>query len=367
MSGFLTNIVDKKKMKGPLIAFYISSHGFGHMTRSLAIIEELLNRTEYYIYIASGIKQNNFAQLYLDRFTDRVIFNDIQTEVGLINFSEGLSVDVNITQDKLYEFISNWDSIVNREIKLLNLCNVSFVVTDISPIGALVANKLNIKSYGISNFSWVEQYENLNIDGFIVDKFRYTYGMLQNFIEYKLSIHMNHGSLKKYEVGYVARKFDSNRIREISNTYGNSIFITCGKSANINDIKIKNYLGVVFITSGIQVSDKVNTIELPLDTLDTHNYIAASKLVIAKAGWGTISEALIAGRMLVLIERPDVYEDTFVINSLKSQKLAISIKESELSSLDIDYLLKKTNKEINKVKLKDIKNDVDSILRIFDF
>ena len=39
--------------KNAWIIFYISSHGFGHLTRCLAIIEELLNRTPYNIYISS--------------------------------------------------------------------------------------------------------------------------------------------------------------------------------------------------------------------------------------------------------------------------------------------------------------------------
>ena len=72
-------------MNKKCLAFYVSSHGFGHMTRCLAIMEELLETTDHLIYLASGAYQNSFARTYLARFGDRVMYKDIRTEVGLVN------------------------------------------------------------------------------------------------------------------------------------------------------------------------------------------------------------------------------------------------------------------------------------------
>ncbi len=65
-------------------------------------------------------------------------------------------------------------------------------------------------------------------------------------------------------------------------------------------------------TSGINITATGNAIvvQLPVETFDTHNYLAASDIVITKAGWGTISEALLSKRNLVLIDREGVLEDT---------------------------------------------------------
>ena len=81
-------------MNKKYLAFYASSHGFGHMTRCLAIIEELLETTDHLIYLASGVYQNSFARVYLARFGDRVTYRDIRTEVGLINKDNSLQVDI---------------------------------------------------------------------------------------------------------------------------------------------------------------------------------------------------------------------------------------------------------------------------------
>ena len=67
------------------IALYISSHGFGHMTRSLSLIENILKNTEYNIYIACGKKQNDFARIYLSNYKSRIIYKDLVTDICLIN------------------------------------------------------------------------------------------------------------------------------------------------------------------------------------------------------------------------------------------------------------------------------------------
>lgn len=98
---------------------------------------------------------------------------------------------------------------------------------------------------------------------------------------------MNYDNLNRYKVCYVSRKIDSKRVAEIKNKYGKSVFITCGKSANIENINIINYDGCIFTTTGINITSDGNVVKLPTEILDTQNYIAASNIVIAKAGWAT--------------------------------------------------------------------------------
>ncbi|MER2040608.1 glycosyltransferase [Desemzia incerta] len=100
------------------------------------------------------------------------------------------------------------------------------------------------------------------------------------------------------------------------------------------------------------------------DTQDTHNYLAASDLVIAKAGWGTISEAITASEKLVLIERESVLEDTHNIQQLKEDHLAISIKESELAALDIPRLETRADRDISLERLNQYSNQQDKVVEL---
>ncbi len=63
--------------------------------------------------------------------------------------------------------------------------------------------------------------------------------------------------------------------------------------------------------------------------------------VIIKAGWGTVTEAMLSKVPMVLLEREEVLEDSHTINELKKQNKAISIKVEELRVLDMEILEQK--------------------------
>jgi uncharacterized protein (TIGR00661 family) len=353
-------------MKNNVIAFYISSHGFGHMTRCLAIMEEILGTSNITVYVVCGKKQNDFAKLYLRKYvrSHRMIFNDVVTDIGLINKKDSLNIDTDDLNYKLYKFLGSWNDIVCREYQYLKLFNVKCVISDISPLGPLVSERLGVPSIGISNFTWIQLYEFLQINKDIIDNFNEAYSKLNSFIEYHLALPMIHKNGNVNQVGLTSRKLNQQHILKIRRDYGNSIFITCGRSANLQNIKILNYDGNIFATSGTNIKMGGKIVHLPIKTLDTQNYIAASDLIITKAGWGTIAEALIAGRKLVLLERPSVFEDTYIINFLKKENLAISISESDLENLNIYDLMKEINHKVDHEKLNSFTNDVSMIIKL---
>lgn len=346
------------------IVFYISSHGFGHMTRCLAIIEEILKNKNYMIYIACGKLQNDFAKIYLANYFDRIIFNDMQTDVGLVNIHNSLKVDTNQLEMELLKFIDSWEEMVDKESIFLNDLNIKCVISDISPIGPLVGKKLNARIIGISNFTWVEQYEGLNVQQHITEKFKLAYSKLESFIEYELAMQMKDIKVPKSKIGFISRKIDFQKVKEINKKYGKSIFVTCGKSVSLQNIRIENYDGCIFTTSGVEIISRGNVVELPINTLDIQNYIAASTAVITKAGWGTISETVIAKSKLILIERDDIVEDSHNIAELKNRNLAISIKESVLSNIDMSIIEKEINKNIDMIKLNMYKNQTVDLVKL---
>ena len=349
------------------IALYISSHGFGHMTRCLGIIEKILKTSDYNLYIVCNKKQNYFARIYLAEYKDRIIYKDLVTDIGLVNKENSLEVDKFSLQQQLLEFTASWEDVVNDEYDFLKNLNIKCIVSDISPIGTLVGNKLQLPVVLITNFTWVEQYEYIGIDESIINKYRQAYSYITKFIKYDLCLPISSVNCKEiYEVGFTCREIDLDRVEKIKKQYGKSIMVTCGKSANLNTINIKNFKGTIFTTSGIDITceEDCNVVNLPIDTLDTQNYIAASDMVITKAGWGTIAEGIIGHTNLVLIERPSAKEDSFNIEELKKRNLAISINEEDLLDLDIEKLREQLKQEIDYDKLNSYKNDAAKVAEI---
>lgn len=349
------------------IVLYISSHGFGHMTRCLGIMENIIKTSDYNLCIVCNKKQNDFARIYLEKYKDRIIYKDLVTDIGLINKKNSLEVDKLSLQRELIKFTSSWEDVVSAEYDFLKNLNVKCIVSDISPIGTLVGNKLQLPVILITNFTWVEQYEYIGIDESIIDKFRQACSYVTKFIKYDSCLPISSVNCEEvYEVGFTCRDIDHDRVEKIKQQYGKSIMVTCGKSANLNTINIKNFNGTIFTTSGIDITceNDCNVVNLPIDILDTQNYIAASNMVISKAGWGTIAEAIIGHTNLVLIERPSAKEDSFNIEKIKENKLGISIKEKDLSTIDIQSLENKLKNNIDYEKLHTYKNDVDKIVEL---
>ena len=349
------------------IALYISSHGFGHMTRCLGIIENILKTSDCNLYMVCGKRQNEFARVYLAKYKDRIIYKDLVTDIGLVNKENSLEVDKILLEKELLEFTSSWKDVVNDEYNFLKNLNIKCIVSDISPIGTLVGHKLYLPVVLITNFTWIEQYEYIGIDESIVDKYRQAYSYVNKFIKYDLCSPISSVNCKDInEVGFTCRDINIDKVEKIKQQYGKSIMVTCGKSANLNTINIKNFKGTIFTTSGIDITceEDCNVVNLPIDILDTQNYITASDMVITKAGWGTIAEGIIGHTNLVLIKRPSAKEDSFNIEELKKRNLAISINEEDLLDLDIEKLREKLKQEINYDKLNSYKNDAAKVAEI---
>lgn len=346
------------------ILFYISSHGFGHMTRCLSIIENILKRSEYKVYVVCDKKQNEFARIYLSRFSDRIIYKDIVTDIGFVNKRNSLEVDIVALKEKLDTFLLSLDDIVEDECEFLRNLDIKCIVSDISIIGCIVGRRLGLHNIFVSNFSWVEQYEYIGVDDSVISKFKRAYSYVDKFIKYDLWLPISSiDTDDNYEVGFVCRDIDEDRVKFIKDKYGKCIFITCGKSASLDCINITNFSGTVFTTSGIDIvcGYDCKVVSLPVDILDTQNYIAASDIVVTKAGWGTIAESVLGHVGLVLIERPSAREDSFNIEKIKERKLGISIREGDLSNIDIEEIKEKLKNNVDYKKLNTYENDAGEV------
>lgn len=319
-------------------AWYVSCHGFGHITRCIAQIEKKLEIDKNYkCIIICGRSQIEFTKLYLKQFLSRVVLKETTTDIGLVNKANSLDVDKVKLEFELKKFINSWDFLLKKEVEFLKNYEIGDVFCDISPIGILVSKKLNKKVNLISNFTWYQQYKYLKLDNHIIEKYLELDKLIDNLYIYPLNLDFSYINPKIIKMDFICRKISSQKIQDIKEKYGKSIFISCGKSAQLEKIVVKNFKGTIFATNGIDVENRDGIIiKLPLDILDTHNYIGASELVITKSGWSTVAECICNKTKMILLERNGVLEDTHIMNELKKKSNVKSIKLEEL--MELDYL-----------------------------
>ncbi|MFX1517195.1 MAG: hypothetical protein ACFFC6_12905 [Promethearchaeota archaeon] len=151
----------------PTIAYFISDHGFGHAARSIAIIRSLLDcdleisieihTSKPLSYIQRSFSQNEEEQ--------RVTYHEQINDFGFIGDKRTGGIDYQKTAIEVSSWIENWhisylfDLYHNFKSK-----NTDLFVSDIAPQPFLLAKKLDLPSIAISNFTWLDIYQNPAFD-----------------------------------------------------------------------------------------------------------------------------------------------------------------------------------------------------------
>lgn len=306
-------------------AYYITDHGFGHLMRELPVMRELIRRG-HKVTVVTGVQQAEVTDEYLDHKAEIIVEN---TDAGLVVIPGSLIIDIDATVTKIREHINKWESLIEKSV------DADAYVIDICPWAVMAAKRKGIRSFLMTNFTWVEQYEPF-VPAELVDRYRDAYRQADKVIFFDLANEASRKFLGEgFEVGFSARPFDPAKVKEIRDSHDKPIIvITCGASNSGFDFDIDvSRLPYSFIVTRALKLIGDNVEYLDPKTNNTQDYVAAADYCIAKAGWSTVSEFVTAGVRTALLERDDTPEDTMTINQLKDRKLAISIKVDELKDI----------------------------------
>ena len=306
-------------------AYFITDHGFGHLMRELPVMRELIRRG-HKVTVVTGLQQAEVTDEYLDHKAEIIVEN---TDAGLVVIPGSLIIDIDATVAKIREHINKWESLIEKSV------DADAYVIDICPWAVMAAKRKGIRSFLMTNFTWVEQYEPF-VPAELVDRYRDAYRQADKVIFFDLANEASRNFLGEgFEVGFSARPFDPVKVKEIRDAHDKPIVvITCGASNSGFDFDIDvSRLPYSFIVTRALKLIGDNVEYLDPKTNNTQDYVAAADYCIAKAGWSTVSEFVTAGVRTALLERDDTPEDTMTINQLKDRKLAISIKVDELKDI----------------------------------
>lgn len=326
------------------MAFYISDYGYGHASRSIALVRELVRQDEHLKIIVCHSYAWNFLHQSLQH--PNIIFRKIQTDIGYVLKENSMMPDSIKMENKLESFIEDWELKVERERDFLFEHKVNLVISDISPLPFLPAKKLGVPSIGISNFTWSTAYQSL-VKNTLCREFNEAYSSMNAFFSLAGS-NEPEWTMDKKEYGLYARETNSEEVERISHLLNPNqdkkiVFVGLGmklETGFMENMPLWDSTYCMFVvSSNVEVKGKESVYTIPGDYLETQNFIAASDLVITKAGWGTVSEAVIANVPLLILARDSMKEDQNTLEFLQSNHLCQIIQWS-------DFLQLKLNKEI---------------------
>jgi hypothetical protein len=278
------------------IGVFISGHGFGHGTRTCAILKEITSFIPCDFDIFSNLPtwffQQNLSSL---NFT----LHHIKTDIGLVQETPFLH-DLYETVNQLKEFVrfDSKDFIFCEQ--LVRRKKHDLLISDISPLGLEVGFKTGVANVLIENFTWdwiYQIYTETALDFLpIIEVLEKSYSYANLRIKVTPFCDSKTRSIKTPPVSREVIKTPKEIREKLKIEQGMKvILLTTGGITKKFDLidKMKRQKDVVFITAGdIQKTtlDK-NIISIPIKS-DFHypDLVNAVNLVAGKAGYGTIAE-----------------------------------------------------------------------------
>ena len=316
------------------ICFYISDHGYGHASRSIAIIRKLMSKNRIYVKTRYPL---DFVKGSIS--SENVQFIAKKNDIGIIHKEKSLEVDWEKTRGGITDWVAGWETYIKEELAFCDEHKIDLIISDIAPQPFIIADALGAPSIGISNFTWDQFYSNTGLDEELYQiRDAYKAAELGCILPFDLD---GMPFKKKKEVDLVSRDITKGKeeVKAEMNISSDTklFYIGVGMSVDpvILDLKINN-TGVFMFSSNSRLKGK-DILRIPEDT-ESQNYISTADLVIVKAGYSTISEAIRARIPILAFERNGLPEDKKIVKIIEDLGVGKGITSEMLQNGISDYL-----------------------------
>lgn len=352
------------------ICFYISDYGYGHASRSIAIIRKLLSEyKDAKIYIKNS-GAFDYIRHSLPQGNVEVVRS--KNDIGVIFRENSVIVDREQTRKMLIDWISSWDEFIKMEKKFCESHRIDLILSDITPQAFVVANELDIPGIAISNFTWYYIFYDLLGNIPAVEQIKKAYKCADCALVLPFNEDMNVFKKQK-KVGLVSREITMDKYY-MRRTMGVSdsellVYIGVGRSfdpsfmCNMKNLDIPELK--LLVQSDVELPFE-NVIRIPDNETETQNYIDMCDLVVSKTGYSTISEAIRGKVPMFLLKRQGFKEDEILGNTIERLGIGRFISEKTFLEGEWKHELNDLDKYIAKYDdLDDIYNK-DGTLEIID-
>jgi len=132
------------------VAFYISGHGFGHASRSIEVINALVDRRPD----ARVIIRSEVAPWLVTRTVrPGVTLEPAPCDTGVVQI-DSLHLDERLTIERARAFMSRFPERVAAEADWLAQVGATLVLADLPPLGIAAAHAAGIPGVALGNFTW---------------------------------------------------------------------------------------------------------------------------------------------------------------------------------------------------------------------
>lgn len=320
----------------PTIAYFVSSHGLGHATRSTAIINEIhASKKNIHFLIVSDLP-DVFWKKNLDQSVPHTTLR-CKTDIGLFQddaFTSNIPKSIELLEAYLQKPIHKNISLLKAMGKF-DLCHV---VCDISPLGIRLANYLGLKTTLIENFTWDWIYQPLipRFQAFkdISSRLKAIFDTIHLRIQTTPYCEKINGAIEVQPVHRHFQTSPSEVYRKLNIAQSQKLILVTASGLQLNP-KFKQFIKKSphhYIFCGDDKNTEINTPlrRIPQDSnFHFPDLIRASAVVIGKIGYGMTVECWAAQTKLIGVTRKDFRESEVLKDFIVNQDIGISMTTEE--------------------------------------
>lgn len=330
-------------MNPPHIRFYISDYGYGHASRSIALMRAL----HASINITISVRTNTSADFIRDSCSF-VSVEKKQNDIGTVMHDSTSLVDRVETKKSLHHWASSWDTWIVEETAFCKECAVDLIISDITPQAFLVSKTLGIPGIGVSNFTWDLIFRQLYGNSPEVQMIHDAYASADLGLVLPLNESLDVFK-ERISVSLVSREPAVSR-EEMRKRLGISdaeilVYVGSGFSFNSVPACLNKMIeaGLRVLVSENQPFHHPKILRIPNSDVETQNYIGMCDLVVTKPGYSTVSESIRAKIPLLIFTREGFAEDAYILRPLEMEGIGKQMSWETIGSGDwitqIDELL----------------------------
>lgn len=319
------------------VAAYITSHGYGHATRTAEVLRHVrLRLPEAGLWVISTAPARLFADI------GGATLRPVATDVGLAQ-KDALTIDEPGTLDRWRAFTAAWDDRVAAEAAWLRAIGVRVVVGDVPPLAFAAAAAAGLPSIAVANFSWDWIYTHLarRLPGLrqAAEHSAAAYGQATLLLELPFT-----GDLSAFPrreaiplVARVPRVPRAEARRALGLGDKPAVLVSFG-GLGLPGFRGSSFAALPdfdFAVSEAVSDPPAHVRELSPETLDRAglgypDVIGAVDVVVTKPGYGIVTDAIGAGTRLVYTERGDFPEYPILVREMERYVPAVHVSNHDL-------------------------------------
>jgi len=315
------------------VLFYISGHGYGHSTRMIEVMKNLLKLDPGVKLIVRTDAPRWLYDLALPEGSYE--YSSLKIDVGVVQ-KDSFTLEKRETLLKYASLIRGKDKLIKEEVRVLRGREVKLVVGDIPPLAFDIAREAEVPSIAIGNFSWdwiyeafIDEYPQFN---YLINDIRTSYSKADLLL--RLPLHGEMSAFKRVQdIPLIARQGEGDR-QEVLTTLGlgekQRVVLLALRPADmerINFQRIEKLDGYLFLTF-----DKItarNLFHIPKGQIPFPDLVRASDIVVSKPGYGIVSECIANRTPLLYTSRDDFREYKVLAEYLERSTPSVFIPRDE--------------------------------------